>query len=457
LAWIDQFETRLKDALLIQCESLNPQQPDPDSKPKRFWVGFSGGLDSTVLLWLCSEWCRRFPDWEPAAIHINHQISPQAANWAEHCQQVCADLGVPCVVEAVKVLADGGDGLENAARRARYEAFTRCCQGEPLMLAHHLDDQAETLLLRLLRGSGLRGLSGMRLVARQSELTVIRPLLEVSREELQRLALSRRWSWIEDESNSNTRFDRNFLRLEVVPLLQSRWPQAARSLAQAARWIGEGQDVLDALIAEEVAGHIQEDGSLNLQAWKPLAPERQRLWLRCWLSRFSVYPPGKSVLDELISSVICARPDARSQLEWAGMILCRYRGRIYARLPDPVLPVDWFCVDNGLPQQAMQALRGRVIWRQAVAGLSDKWRAQGLEWRLRHGGELCRPAGRLQRPLKKWLQDAALPPWHRAAWPLLYMKDQLIAVPGLFVCEGFQAPPGEMGWFPDWLPDPPGS
>ncbi|EGH28298.1 tRNA(Ile)-lysidine synthetase, partial [Pseudomonas syringae pv. japonica str. M301072] len=256
-------------------------------------VGFSGGLDSTVLLHLLAELASR--ETLPAlnAIHVHHGLQTAADGWPEHCQQVCKTLGV--AFESVRVQVEPAASLEQAARQARYSAFSeRLVEGEVLLTGQHRDDQAETLLFRLLRGAGVRGLAAMpdqRVLGRGH---LLRPLLDVSRKQLEDYAHRHGLNWIEDPSNDDQQFSRNFLRSQVVPLLTSRWPQAAASLARTARHLGEAQQLLDELALQDIA-NAQAATSftwvglpvLSLGPIAALSAARQRNALRHWLSPLS--------------------------------------------------------------------------------------------------------------------------------------------------------------------------
>ncbi|HFJ9773750.1 TPA: tRNA lysidine(34) synthetase TilS, partial [Raoultella ornithinolytica] len=233
---------------------------------RQFLVAFSGGLDSTVLLHQLVCWRERDPTLQLRAIHIHHGLSANADSWVTHCQQVCQHWQVPLVVERV-TLADDGLGVEAHARQARYQAFRTALQpGEALVTAQHLDDQCETFLLALKRGSGPTGLAAMAASSGFAATRLLRPLLNTRRETLHQWALAHQLSWIEDESNQDDTYDRNFLRLRVVPQLNARWPHFSEAVARSASLCGEQEQLLDELLAEDLAKLVADDGSLAIDA-----------------------------------------------------------------------------------------------------------------------------------------------------------------------------------------------
>ncbi|MDU4275768.1 MAG: tRNA lysidine(34) synthetase TilS, partial [Enterobacter asburiae] len=241
---------------------------------RQLLVGFSGGLDSTVLLHRLKCWRDREPDVQLRAIHIHHGLSPRAEMWVAHCEAMCAAWAIPLLVERV-TLAEEGLGIEAQARKARYAAFAGALRtGEALVTAQHLDDQCETFLLALKRGSGPAGLSAMPERSEFAGTTLLRPLLGETRASLEVWAREHQLSWIEDESNQDDGYDRNFLRLRVLPLLSERWPHFADATARSAMLCAEQESLLDELLSDELAELISEDGALAIAPLKAMSPVR---------------------------------------------------------------------------------------------------------------------------------------------------------------------------------------
>ncbi|HEX5756237.1 MAG TPA: tRNA lysidine(34) synthetase TilS, partial [Arenimonas sp.] len=310
-------------------------------------VAYSGGLDSSVLLHALAN--------EPAtrarglrAIHVEHGLHADARQWADHCARNCERLGVTLIRHRADVRPDG-EGLEAAARNARYIAFAEALQpGETLVLAQHRDDQAETVLLRLLRGAGGHGLSGMPVHRDIAEARLWRPLLDIGRDALDHYAQTHALTWVEDPSNRETRFDRNFLRAEVMPLLRQRWPKACESLARSAQWLAEESLLLEEAAAERLA-RVQgiDPDTLSIDALTALAPGWQKQVLRLWLARHAHPPLPAHAFTELLGPLLAARDDAVPELRWSGSVLRRWSGRLWLAQQQPDWPAAWHCDWNG--------------------------------------------------------------------------------------------------------------
>ena len=391
-------------------------------------IAFSGGLDSSVLLHLLADWARSEGLPPLSAIHVHHGLQPAADAWPEYCAQFCARLDIP--LEVVRVQVAPGASLEQAARRVRYAAFAeRLGSGEVLLGAQHRDDQAETLLLRLLRGAGVRGLAAMPDVRSMGRGSLVRPLLEVSRAELEDYARANGLAWVEDPSNQQLEYSRNFLRRQVLPLLQQRWPRAASSLARTAALMAEAQHLLDELAQQDLAAAQAGSDcrwlnlpSLALAPLRELTSARQRNALRHWLAGLTLAPDenhwaGWECLRD-------AKPDATPRWRLEGGELQRSGERVWW-LPDGWLasvsgPVDWPdpSVELQLPGNGSLRLEGAPpIGR--------------LQIRYRSGGEVMAVSGRGRRDLKRLLNEAAMPAFARKRLPLLYCNGELIAVANL--------------------------
>lgn len=282
-------------------------------------VAFSGGLDSTVLLHQLVLWRAQNPEVALRAIHIHHGLSPQADSWVQHCESVCAQWQVPLVVERVH-LEDDGLGIEAQARRARYQAFAQTLlPGEVLMTAQHLDDQCETFLLALKRGSGPAGLSAMGESSPFAGTQLIRPLLAQTREALEAWARQHELCWIEDESNQDDAYDRNFLRLRVTPLLQQRWPHFAQAVARSAALCAEQESLLDELLANDLADCVTAQGTLLLAPLMMMSGVRRAALLRRWLAGVNAPMPSRDGLERIWQEVALAREDASPVFVWENM------------------------------------------------------------------------------------------------------------------------------------------
>jgi tRNA(Ile)-lysidine synthase len=411
-------------------------------------VGFSGGVDSTVLLHVLSALAPRF-GFALRAVHVNHGISPNSDDWARFCATGCRRLNVPLEIRRVKIGSRRGRGLEEAARQAR-RAVLEKTRAEAVALAHHLDDQAETVLLNLLRGAGVRGASGMPALGRLGAKLLLRPLLEVPRAELLRYARAQGLRWIEDESNQNPALARNFLRLRVTPLIEQRYPRWRETLARAARHFGEAEGLLAKRFSP--AGATDR---LRVAQLRDSSLAEAKLLLREHLAAKGLRPPSARRLGEMLRQLTAAAPGARVELTHDGAVVRSYRGelRIEPRpaAPVPFGPVQW----TGQPRIALAALGGEVRFKRVRGtGLAlAKLEGRPLRLHLRHGGERLQPDPRRpRRTLKNLFQEAGIPAWRRDRLPLLSCGEDLVWVPGLGIDARYRAAAGALGLEPQWLP-----
>ena len=296
---------------------------------RQLLVGFSGGLDSTVLLHRLKLWRDREPDVQLRAMHIHHGLSPHADDWVAHCEAVCSGWAIPLIVERV-TLEDEGLGIEAQARKARYAAFSGALQpGEALVTAQHLDDQCETFLLALKRGSGPAGLSAMPERAGFAETELIRPLLGETRASLEAWAQQHHLRWIEDESNQDDSYDRNFLRLRVLPLLSERWAHFSEAVARSAMLCAEQESLLDELLSGELNTLITADGALNIAPLKVMNPVRRAALIRRWLASHRAVMPSRAMLNRIWEEVAQAREDAAPCIHLNGYDVRRYKEQLW--------------------------------------------------------------------------------------------------------------------------------
>lgn len=421
-------------------------------------VGLSGGIDSVVLLHVLVRGLRITPA-RIAAIHVNHQISPDAVRWAAFCRRWCRELGVK--LRVVKVDVPRGNSTEAAARAARYAVFA-ACGADVLLLAHNRDDQAETLLLQLLRGAGPRGLSAMPVLRAGTSVmpAVLRPLLETPRVAIEDYASRHRLLWVEDGSNLDRTYLRNFLRHDVLPLLESRLPGVRVTLARAARHQAECSELLDVLAADDLGaeclGSKSQAGRLPLVLLQGLSPPRARNALRYFLRFNEVAMPEAERLDELLRQAMTARDDARMCVDLGGVELRRFQDALYIVRPLPRPGGSFAVAWNGRGTLALPQLGGslRLVRRKGEGIAARALRDAPLTVSARRGGETLRQDHRRpRRTVRNLLQEAALPPWLRQRLPFLYIGKDLAAVACLGVDALFQARAGEAGLLPVWTPD----
>ncbi len=402
---------------------------------RQFLLAFSGGLDSTVLLHRLVRWREQDPTIQLRAIHIHHGLSANADGWVAHCQQVCQQWQVPLLVERV-VLGDEGLGIEAHARQARYQAFRMALlPGEALVTAQHLDDQCETFLLALKRGSGPTGLSAMSGESNFAGTKLLRPLLNERRESLYQWAMTHQLAWIEDESNQDDAYDRNFLRLRIVPLLSARWPHFAEAVARSASLCGEQEQLLDEMLAAELVTLMAEDGSLAVEPLTTLSAPRRAALLRRWLGAHNALMPSRDVPERIWREVAQAREDAFPCLRLGDFTVRRYQQRLHwvKYIPGQTEAVlSWPDISEPLLLPAdlgELALEPGGALREPNQGdtVTIRFRASGnLHIVGRHGG----------RKLKKIWQELGVAPWRRDTTPLLFYGETLIAAAdGLFVTQ----------------------
>jgi tRNA(Ile)-lysidine synthase len=410
------LESRLLDA-------LQPWRTAP-----RWRVAFSGGLDSTALLHLLVQLASHEKLPPLSAIHIHHGLQPVAADWPVHCLGVCDELGLE--LEVVHVQVQPGASLENNARQARYQAFSEILNsGEVLLTGQHQDDQAETLLFRLLRGAGVRGLAGMPRVRALGSGWLVRPLLSAGRDQLDRYAAELGLRWIDDPSNQCMDHARNYLRQRVMPVLQQRWPRASNTMARAALHLGEAQQLLAELAEIDLRGASRSDSyewlplpSLSLPLLKALSPSRQRNALRHWITPFASLPDtdhwaGWDALRDAASDASPIWRLAVGELHRGGERIWWLSG---PWLTAPVTAADW-----ARPDEDLQLPGNGRVYLEGYRGEA------GLQVRYRQGGESLKLPGRGRRDLKRLLNEAAFPSFARSRLPLLYLDGELIAVANL--------------------------
>lgn len=401
---------------------------------RQLLVGFSGGLDSTVLLHRLMLWREQEPDVQIRAIHIHHGLSPHADEWVSHCESLCLAWNVPLFVERV-TLKDEGLGTEAQARKARYAAFEKSLlPGEAIVTAQHLDDQCETFLLALKRGSGPAGLSAM---AERSEFAgthLLRPLLGETRASLEHWAQEHHLRWIEDESNQDDAYDRNFLRLRILPELSQRWPHFAEATARSARLCAEQESLLDELLSEELESLVSQEGALSIAPLQAMSAVRRGALLRRWLAGHDAQMPSRDMLNRIWDEVAQAREDANPCLRFNEFELRRFKDRLWwvkhqPSLADEIIPWPDIHEPLSLPHGAgwvcLEA-PGHVRLPDSGEEVTIRFKASGnLHIVGRNGG----------RKLKKIWQECNVPPWRRDTTPLLFYGEILIAAAGVFVTQ----------------------
>lgn len=423
-------------------------------------VALSGGSDSIVLLNVLAEVRAHNPSMQLRALHVDHQLQANSGEWAQQCQRWAQQLQVDCQVLRVAVTEIEEFGVEASARKARYAAFKSALQpGELLVTAHHADDQLETILLALMRGSGVDGLAAMPSCVRFGPGWHARPLLGFTHEALHDWARARELQYIDDPTNTDTHFDRNFLRHEVVPLLKTRWPAIARTASRSASHLAEAQALLDDWTENDYLLAAVDD-ALSVDALRELPAPRRHALIRFWLQQHEVLMPSTRVLHSLEHDMLESAHDRIPYVRWHGAEVHRHRDLLYVEEPlsewdtaeqfawswqqELQLPSELGCLSissHELPQTRERYSTGIALSRLPAQ----------LTVRFRDGGERIRlPGEKHHRALKKLLQESAVLPWWRERLPLIYADGKLVAVADLWISHEFAAKSGEPAVYLVW-------
>ncbi|MCL4469671.1 MAG: tRNA lysidine(34) synthetase TilS [Gammaproteobacteria bacterium] len=428
---------------LVEAKLKNWVQPG-----RHLTLALSGGADSVVLLDILAQ-LRAGLHFHLSSLYINHQISPNAARWGHFCAELCARHDVPFETVTVDVGRRAGESLEALARAARYQVFSEQ-PADFVVLAQHLDDQAETLLLQLLRGAGAKGLSAMAELSTQDSgrgTGFLRPLLDVPRRTIVDYAVLHGLKWVEDESNADIAFDRNYLRHEVLPLLGKRFPGYRETFSRTSRNLAECALLLDDLARLDHAAAVA-DGRLRVEVLRELSGPRAKNLMRHYLAGAGAPTPSAGRLENMLQQLRGSRDDAQVRICLGDVLVRRYRGDVYIEkktlTPQSNLGVSWVSQKEiDLPDSG-----GRLLFEHVAGqGLSlARLTAEPVTIRLRQGGEHLRPdCRRPNRSLKNLLQEGGVPSWQRQSLPLLFSGETLVFVPGIGAACEYQAKEGEPG------------
>ena len=424
-------------------------------------LGLSGGVDSVVLLHLLRQISSR-DGWQLSALHVHHGISPHADAWAAFCEELCNHQSVTLRIEHVNLTPLRHLGIEAAARTLRHAALARH-PSDFIALAHHQDDQAETLLLQLLRGAGTRGVSGMPVLKhRQGVPALLRPLLDIPRSTLLDYAQQHELSWVEDESNHDDAYPRNFMRHRVLPILEQRFPAYRTTLTRSARHFAEASELLDDLARQDApdifTSSMQESECetkklvLEVAPLLALSPARAKNLLRYFIAARGAAMPDSTLLSEILRQLGTARLDSLVCIDWQGWQIRRYRKHVYI-LPTLPPPIEFNVTWRGEAEISLPQHHGMLHFESALGqGISlEKLKSSTMEIRPRRGGEKMRPdAARPLRTLKNLLQEHGVLPWQRDVLPLLFYGDDLVCVPGVTIACAYQALANEPGLLVRW-------
>ena len=429
--------------LLTQLQSiLLHSYPKNNVSRINILVAYSGGLDSHVLLHLLSQLST--PNINLRAIYVNHGLQVEAGAWAHHCENICESLNVPFQSIDLNLSVAKGESTEEVARKFRYQALAdNILDDEILLTAHHQNDQAETLLLQLFRGAGVQGLASMPVLNKfnASKNLHVRPLLGFSREALETYAKKHHLQFVEDPSNQDTAFDRNFLRQKILPQLREQWLGLDKTISRAASIQGETKILLDEYAAEELPKVLSKEAyfaesintlslaPINLSALKELSPAKQRLVLRFWISQQGFSNPSDKKMMHIFRDLIDAAEDKQPLIEWAGAELRRYQDCLHIMHPlsehDVSQILDWNTKETLQVKSLGIELDSKLLFDKIMED------SKNVTVRFRQGGEKIDIPKRGRISLKNLFQEKEVPTWIRSRLPLIYADDKLVNIVNL--------------------------
>jgi tRNA(Ile)-lysidine synthase len=410
-------------------------------------VALSGGVDSIVLLHLLHSLQKKYR-FTLNVTHVHHGLSKNADKWVKFCEKLCAKLSISLDVHYVKLPQKKSLGIEGEARQLRYEKLLQS-KSDLVVLAHHADDQAETFLLQLIRGAGVKGLSSMAHFDESRKLW--RPLLNTSRIDIEKYAKTHKLKWIEDESNQNIDFDRNFIRSKVLPLLKNRFNHIIKVIYRSSTHLAEAQNLLDDLAKLDLKSYLKSvnyNHKLQVKTLNKLSLTRAKNVLRYWLELNDQMMPSKDLLDELLRQVLKAKKDAELKIELSKAFeIRRYKDEIYLVRKNQQTHKNYEIIWNGEPEILLPNDTKLKFKKVKGKGISlEKMKNKKLMISNRKGGESFKPdSKRPTKKIKQLLQESVLPPWERENLPLIFVGDELASVPSFGIDIKFQAKPKEAG------------
>ncbi len=420
-------------------------------------VAYSGGMDSHVLLQSISLILTRVPHLTVRAIYVNHGLNREASKWAKHCAEVCRELMLDFSVLNVEVKLKSGDSLEAVAREARYAALRSALHShECLLTAQHQDDQAETLLLQLLRGSGPQGLASMPEFTLFAKGYIARPFLAFTREQIGVYASESNLHWVDDGSNEDLAFSRNYLRHEVIPILKKRWPAFSKTVSRSAQLCAEAQRIIEKNTQSGMERVLLDKQNLSVSALIAIDEIQRKNIIRDWIKTCGLPSPTRAGIQQIEKTVLFASHTATPLTTWPGCEVRRYQDRLYAMSPleqhDPELQLSWDLASN-----LQSDVFGMILVKQTRGqGINHSIaQSKNIKIAFRQGGECyCEYSKAGTRTVKKLFQEMSIPPWLRGRIPLIYVDNHLIAIADMVVCSAYKAKPHELGatiiWKPAW-------
>jgi tRNA(Ile)-lysidine synthase len=439
-------------SLLNEVDQAFIRLTQAHKKIKSMTVALSGGVDSVVLLNLLHQLQKKH-HFTLKASHVHHGLSQNADKWANFCEKLCRKLSVPLDIHYIQLPKKKSLGIEGEARQLRYEKLLQS-KSDVVVLAHHGDDQAETFLLQLIRGAGVKGLSSMAHFDETRRLW--RPLLNTSRIDIESYAKLHKLKWIEDESNENTDFDRNFIRSKFLPILKNRFNHIFKVISRSTSHLAEAQNLLDDLARLDLKNYLKSNKykhKLQVNTLNKLSISRAKNVLRYWLEMNDQLMPSKDLLEELLRQVLTAKKDATIKIQLSKAFeIRRYQDEIYIVKKNPQNQKNYEMIWNG--ESKILLPNGSILTFKKVKGrgINLKFlKDNKLKISNRKGGEFFKPdQKRPTKKVKQLLQESDLPPWEREKLPLIFVGKDLVYVPGFGIENRYQAQPLNMGLEVTW-------
>lgn len=427
------------------------QSIDQYSACNTIWLGFSGGVDSHALLHALFTLKKKNYPWEVKVVHVNHQLHPKASQWVEFCQNCCQSYGFPLIVYTLDSSPPKGASVEAFAREKRYEIFKSLIkEGDLFFTAHHKDDQAETFLLQLFRGAGIRGLSGIRQKVPLGQGTLVRPLLQISREAIEHYAKENHLTWIQDPSNTNDCYDRNYIRHHVLPVIKQRWPSVSTTIARTASHCLQSDIVLwNEARNQFFNAYDTHHDALNLTFFSMLTMQQIKDIIRYFFEYKGYKFPTAAHIDTIFQTVIGSKYDKNPELRIGNAIVRRNKNLLYL---EPFLSLDELSIKSYEKSfELKDSLKlpfgvGTLRLRRNMGIGLDLPEQASCIVRFRRGGETIQLfSQKISKKVKKLLNEWNVPPWQRKLLPFVYYQNELVAIVGYWLHEKYQVSANQQG------------
>jgi tRNA(Ile)-lysidine synthase len=400
-------------------------------KKKSFLIAYSGGMDSTVLLHKMLKIREKNPQIKIRAIHINHNIHSSSKKWEKHCIKICQKYTIPLITKEINIPLE--KNIEERLRIKRYNTiYNYLLYDEILLTGHHLNDQCETLILSLKRGSGPAGLSGMSFENFLGKKRIARPLLRKSKKEVEEWAYKNNLKWIEDFSNFNINYDRNFIRHKLIPILQQRWPFFLKNCFRTAIICGEETKSKNILLKEKIKDFINFDESLNIKSFKNIKKEISKELIRYWISLKNIKMPSYKTIECIYNEIICSKKDSNPKIIIQKNEIRRYKKSLYFVKTQKTISNTFLFWHNTNKKLFLPKNLGYLIKNNKGFKLPVPEKNELINIRFQFEGKILILGREKRRKIKKIWQECSIPPWFRNKIPLLFYNDRFISAIGVF-------------------------